>query len=425
MSSSAGTQNGWRTTTLGALGKYVNGRAFKSTEWAITGRPIIRIQDLTGSNSNPNYFDGDVEERHVVRPGDLLISWSGSLGAYLWDGPEAVLNQHIFKVESSINKRFHYHLARATIADLMRSSHGSGMVHVTKRVFEETPVAIPDDPLLQQRLASFIDGLEAAQRSALAHLASARRTLQQFRQSVLTAACSGSLTADWRLGEGLETAPMSSPDNALGEPGALSELPKSWVWVTPDDLRAPDRAITYGVIKLGSAVPDGVPTLRSSDVRMLRIDESRVKSIASKIADNYSRTYLQGGEVLVTVRGSLGGVAVAQDHMRGWNISREVAMIPLASAALAEYVALAIASPLSQRWMNSATKGVTYTGINIRDLKKLPLPIPSLVEQREILQRVEALFGQADSVGKRIDAASRATQSCAHAALAKAFRADA
>ena len=194
--------------------------------------------------------------------------------------------------------------------------------------------------------------------------------------------------------------------------------------MTPDDLRVSDRAITYGVIKLGLEVPDGVPTLRSSDVRLLRIDESGVKRIAPKIADNYARTYIRGGEVLVTVRGSLGGVAVARDHMRGWNVSREVAMLPIETATLPEYVALAIASPRSQQWMNNVTKGVTYTGVNIRDLKRLPLPIPSLVEQKEILTRVGTLFSLADSVAKRIDAASRATQSCAHAALAKAFEGD-
>src|SRR5689334_18744687 len=89
---------GWKRTTIGELGRYLNGRGFKTSEWARTGRPIIRIQDLTGSNKNPNYFNGAIEDRYIVEPGDLLVSWSATLGAYIWDGPEAVLNQHIFKV---------------------------------------------------------------------------------------------------------------------------------------------------------------------------------------------------------------------------------------------------------------------------------------------------------------------------------------
>lgn len=54
---------GWTTTTLGALGRYINGRGFKKSEWGAKGRPIIRIQNLTGSSQNFNFYDGPVDER--------------------------------------------------------------------------------------------------------------------------------------------------------------------------------------------------------------------------------------------------------------------------------------------------------------------------------------------------------------------------
>lgn len=129
----------WRETTLGEIGEYLNGRGFKKSEWSDHGRMIIRIQDLTGSRTTPNYFDGHAEERHVVHAGDLLISWAATLGAFVWDGPEAVLNQHIFKVRTRINSRLHYYAARSAIDELYRHSHGTGMVHVTKKVFESVP----------------------------------------------------------------------------------------------------------------------------------------------------------------------------------------------------------------------------------------------------------------------------------------------
>jgi type I restriction enzyme S subunit len=86
--------------------------------------------------------------------------------------------------------------------------------------------------------------------------------------------------------------------------------------------------LTYGVVQLGNEVPDGVPCLRTSNVRWLRIETDEVKHIASVISANYSRTVLCGGEVLVNVRGTLGGVAVVPKEMAGWNISREVAVAP-------------------------------------------------------------------------------------------------
>ena len=139
---------GWCFTDLGSLGEYLNGRGFKKSEWSTKGRPIIRIQNLTGTSDQINYFDGDVAAKHEVEPGDLLMAWAATLGAYIWRGPEAVLNQHIFKVESFIDQSFHYYILRWALEALYRDAHGTGMVHVTKRKFERTPAQLP--PLSEQ-----------------------------------------------------------------------------------------------------------------------------------------------------------------------------------------------------------------------------------------------------------------------------------
>ncbi|MFY1583327.1 restriction endonuclease subunit S [Micromonospora sp. WMMD734] len=141
--------DGWAKTTLGEVGRYLNGRGFKQSEWAESGRPIIRIQNLTRSGASHNYFSGPIEERYVVRRGDLLISWAATLGAFLWQGPEAVLNQHIFKVQSFIDRRFHYYLVMYLLSDLVGETHGSGIVHVTRARFDSLPVDLP--PVAEQR----------------------------------------------------------------------------------------------------------------------------------------------------------------------------------------------------------------------------------------------------------------------------------
>src|SRR6266481_3381847 len=106
---------------------------------------------------------------------------------------------------------------------------------------------------------------------------------------------------------------------------------KNWRWLPLQSLCDPNRSICYGVIKLGADVPDGIPCLRTSDVKPLLIDTTSVKRIATNISDEYRRTLLRGGEVLVNVRGTLGGVALVPDLLRGWNISREVAVVPVQS----------------------------------------------------------------------------------------------
>ena len=169
----------WVGTTLGEIGTYLNGRGFKKSEWRKSGRPIIRIQNLTGSGNSFNYFDGEADERHVARDGELLVSWAATLGVYVWHGPEAVINQHIFKVESHIDRRFHRYLLQATLDDLQRQTHGSGMVHITKSKFDSTPVALP--PLNEQRrivaaIEEHLSRLDAADAS----LAAALRRLDGF-----------------------------------------------------------------------------------------------------------------------------------------------------------------------------------------------------------------------------------------------------
>lgn len=176
------TPPGWRSSTLGELGKYHNGRAFKKSEWSDKGRPIIRIQNLTGSGTEHNYFAGEPEERYTARPGDLLVSWAATLGAYFWPGPEAVVNQHIFKVESYIDVKFHKYLLDYKLDELMQETHGSGMVHITRTRFDAVPVAVP--PLEEQRRIVDIleDQLSRLEQAELLLAAVARRKSTLYRR---------------------------------------------------------------------------------------------------------------------------------------------------------------------------------------------------------------------------------------------------
>ena len=84
--------------TLGMVAEYINGRAFKPEEWEEIGKPIIRIQNLTNSSDLCNRTTKTYEDKYLVSDGDLLFAWSASLGAHIWHGEDAWLNQHIFKI---------------------------------------------------------------------------------------------------------------------------------------------------------------------------------------------------------------------------------------------------------------------------------------------------------------------------------------
>ena len=87
---------GWEVSKLKYLGRYVNGYPFKPDDWGDKGKPIIRIQDLTGSNDSPNYYDGDIDAKYHIKNGDILVSWAATLDAFIWNKGDGLLNQHIF-----------------------------------------------------------------------------------------------------------------------------------------------------------------------------------------------------------------------------------------------------------------------------------------------------------------------------------------
>lgn len=190
---------GWKKTTLGEIATYVNGRAFKPIEWSKTGTPIVRIQNLNNPNAEYNYYDGYIEEKYHIENGDLLFAWSASLGAYIWKGKSAFLNQHIFKVlpKENIDKTFIYYLLDKVTNELYAKAHGSGMVHVTKGKFEATSVNIP--PLeAQQAIVNKIESLFDEIDEGIGRLKTAAQQIQQYRQSLLKNAFNGELTKEWR-----------------------------------------------------------------------------------------------------------------------------------------------------------------------------------------------------------------------------------
>lgn len=172
--------DGWRWARLGDVADYINGRAFKPEEWTMSGLPIIRIQNLNSADAACNCFDGKVDERHLVDTGDLLISWSASLDAYMWQYGPAVLNQHIFKVVEHVNvirRDYLYFAARHAMADIRAQVHGATMQHITKPEFEN--ILIPLPPLAEQRriagiLAERMAAVERARAAAEAQLAAAK-----------------------------------------------------------------------------------------------------------------------------------------------------------------------------------------------------------------------------------------------------------
>ena len=131
---------------LGEVATFINGYAFKPSDWKKEGIPIIRIQNLTGNNREINYYQGKIDEKYHVKKGEILISWSASIDVYEWKGKNGYLNQHIFKVvfdKMDIDKDFFVYLIKNKLNEIKKYTHGSTMKHITKSKFDNIKIRIP------------------------------------------------------------------------------------------------------------------------------------------------------------------------------------------------------------------------------------------------------------------------------------------
>ena len=132
---------------LGDIATYINGYAFKPEQRGSEGLPIIRIQDLTGNAYDLGYYNGDYPKKVELNDGDVLISWSASLGVYLWNHGKALLNQHIFKVvfdKVEIDKFYFMYAVEYNLDKMSLKTHGATMKHITKKDFDNVVIPYPD-----------------------------------------------------------------------------------------------------------------------------------------------------------------------------------------------------------------------------------------------------------------------------------------
>lgn len=189
-------------------------------------------------------------------------------------------------------------------------------------------------------------------------------------------------------------------------PNDLPSLPDGWSYQVLGELLA-DRGISYGVVQPGQRVSDGVPMIRVNNIKDGKIREDDIFRVDEAIECGYLRTRLLGGEVLLTLVGSLGECAVVPERLSGWNIARAVGMIPVRSDVSPEWVAYCLRSSILQRYMRDWATTTVQATLNLRDVAKLPVPLPPRTEREAIVSIVKALDDKID-LNRRLNQALEA-----------------
>lgn len=454
---------GWVPARVNDTGLYINGLAFKPADWKKSGLPIIRIQNLTDPSKEFNFAKGDFPDEVLVRDGDLLVSWSATLEAFLWERGDGVLNQHIFRVipDAELTVRdYLLLLLKNAIREMAESEHAHGLVmtHINRGPFLNHVVLIP--PLAEQhrivakvdQLMTICNRLEETQakredaRDKLTNANYARLSIhkpddvafrpharfaistfptltahasqiKRLRQAILDLAIRGKLVK-----QDPEDEPASELLKRIAEkksrlraphdmkPFDADEIPFSvpvgWLWCRIGDLctKTGSGSTPRGGKNVYGKV--GVPFLRSQNVYD---DGLRLENVACIEPDIHARmagTVVRSRDLLLNITGgSMGRCCRVPDQFGEANVSQHVAIIRPAVSEMADFLHKLVLSPYFQSFIFNEQTGAGRGGLPKNRMDRIAVAIPPLAEQRRIVAKVDEVMKLCDRLEANLELA--------------------
>lgn len=324
---------------LGDIATYINGYAFKPADRGLKGLPIIRIQDLTGNSYDLGFYDGIYPKKIEINNGDILISWSGSLGIFLWNGGKALLNQHIFKVvfdKKDIDKHYFLFAVKEKLNEMSLKTHGATMKHIIKSDFENITISLPDLNE-QKRISNMLLKIE--------NLIKMRKNQIQHYDT-LTKSLFVELFGDPSINT--NKYPIKS----------LSEIAEYW------------NGLTY---KPCNVTNKGITVLRSSNIKQYKLNFDDIVRVDCNISP---KKYVQNNDILMCSRNGssklVGKVALIKDITEPMSFG---AFMMIIRSPYYSYLMTYFQLPNFRKQISTgATTTINQITKNMLDSVKLPVP---------------------------------------------------
>ena len=187
-----GVPEGWRKTAISELGEYINGFAFKPSDWTTNGKPIIKIKEMGSGivQNTPRNNGARVPEKYLVKSGDILFSWSATLMVMIWDNEDGWLNQHIFKVipSSDICREFLFQSISKAIHEFSNLTTGATMKHIQRNKLDNVFVSVPNKSIMDM-----FNNFSFPIRERILRLSEQTNLLKQARDRLLPKLMSGEM----------------------------------------------------------------------------------------------------------------------------------------------------------------------------------------------------------------------------------------
>ena len=376
----------WQETSLAELADYINGRAIKSEECSKDqGIPIIRIKQINDPQSIEDRFCGDdLDDKNIVRSGDLLFSWSATLKTILWQGPTGAINQHIFKVlpRDGIDKIFLYYLIDHSIPALSEESHGSTMKHIKKSALSAFHLQIPPLPE-QKRIAEILSGID----KFIVNLDNKIQKLLNLQEGMKNdLLIRGYGNKDFRESE-------------------IGMIPKSWEVKCLRDIceKITDRDhTTPKYVNANNGIPIISPTNINSD---MELDLSKLKYISKEAhLKNQKKTDLMPDDIIFSrIGAALGKSYLIKKSFYDFSILHSICQIRVKrNFVYPNYLLWQMRRSLFQKslWLGVQSIGVPDLGLG--EIGKLKIPVCSLREQKVITNYLDKMHLQILQIRKKL-----------------------
>lgn len=438
---------GWAVSTLGATAHLVKEKIDPSSVPSET--PYVGLEHVEAHSMKllGHGCSSDVKSTKTrFKAGDVLY---GKLRPYLnkvarpdFDGICST-DFLVFSESPELDRGYlaHY-LNQLWVADRAHQiSNGVELPRVDWKSLSNFPISYPIEKAIQQDIVGAIERSAALRTSSAVHLTAARRAIERVRQAVLAAACSGRLTADWRLHhEPTESAAhfqkrllelhqairKKQPLTPFLDP-ELPDIPDEWQWSSADSLTS---LITKGTTPSPSNMSQGdgeIPFLKVYNLTFNgRVDFTINPTFIPRSihVGPLRRSRVYPGDLLLNIVGPpLGKVAIVPNSYREWNINQAIAVFRPIKGIDIDFLKLWLLSPsLLSHLARRAKATAGQYNLTLEICRELPIPTPLPDEQVEIVHRADQLLSTVDRLHGRIAIVSRQVERSSQAVLAKAFR---
>jgi type I restriction enzyme S subunit len=322
-------------------------------------RESISVQGLSGSGAS------------LLPRDSLLVTTRATLGSVVLAGCALSTNQGFKCVifHRSVDPSFYFHLFKLLVPELARRSSGTTFLEISGKQFGQIPVPVP--PLTEQRrIAAILDTVDQAIRSTVRLIAK----LEQVKQGLLLDLLTRGID---------EFGHLRNPNPHQFRDSACGQIPTAWRVSSLGELVDPRRPIVYGILMPGKAWEGGVPVVKVKDISNEIIQEDDLLLISPRIDAAYSRSRLQPGDLLFTIRGTVGRMAFVQTSLADANITQDTARIAITHANK-RFVWYYLRMPVPIHFIELHTLGQAVRGINLQDVRRIPIALPPRVEQEPL-----------------------------------------